>query len=282
MLITAGERKATALLCLALHDMGSTPSRSPAARPASSPTPPTPTPRSSRCGPIASARRVDAGRVPVVGGSQGVSTDRNVTFLGRGGTDTTAVALAHALGADICELYTDVSGVFTSDPRVVPDARKMERISFDELLEMTANGCPKPAMRSVEYARTHGVDLHVRSSFTWEPGTLVTKEEQRHGTGHHLGGRARHRRGQGHRGRRARPARRGRAAVPGAGRSRDQRRPDRAEHLRAGQDRHLLHRAPRRRRGVAGGVRGPGRRDRRHRRSPPTSRSPGSAWSGRA
>ena len=117
------------------------------------------------------------GHVPVVGGSQGVSTDRDVTFLGRGGSDTTAVALAHALGADVCELYTDVSGVFTTDPRVVPDARKMERVSFDELLEMTANGCPKPAMRSVEYARTHGVDLHVRSAFTWEPGTLVHKED---------------------------------------------------------------------------------------------------------
>jgi aspartate kinase len=118
-----------------------------------------------------------AGRVPVVGGAQGVSGEHNVTFLGRGGSDTTAVALAHALGADVCELYTDVSGVFTSDPRVVSDARKMERVSFDELLEMTANGCPKPAMRSVEFARTHGVDLHVRSAFTWETGTLVTKED---------------------------------------------------------------------------------------------------------
>jgi aspartate kinase len=120
---------------------------------------------------------LDAGRVAVVGGAQGVSPERNVTFLGRGGSDTTAVAIAHALGAESCELYTDVSGVFTSDPRVVPDARKMERVSFDELLEMTANGCPKPAMRSVEFARTHGVDLHVRSAFTWETGTLVTKED---------------------------------------------------------------------------------------------------------
>jgi len=117
-----------------------------------------------------------AGRVAVVGGAQGQSAERNVTFLGRGGSDTTAVALAHALGADSCELYTDVPGVFTSDPRIVTTARKMEHITFDELLEMTANGCPKPAMRSVEYARTHGVELHVRSAFTWEPGTVVTKE----------------------------------------------------------------------------------------------------------
>jgi aspartate kinase len=116
--------------------------------------------------------------VAVVAGAQGVSTDRNVTFLGRGGSDTTAVALAKALGADSCELYTDVSGVFTTDPRMVSTARKMQRISFDEMLEMTAVGCPKPAMRSVEVAQRFGVPLHVRSAFTWEPGTLVTKEDQ--------------------------------------------------------------------------------------------------------
>jgi len=81
------------------------------------------------------------------------------------------------LGADACELYTDVTGVFTTDPRVVSTARKMPTVSFDELLEMTATGCPKPAMRSVEYARTHGVRLHVRSAFTWQEGTWVTEEE---------------------------------------------------------------------------------------------------------
>jgi len=106
-----------------------------------------------------------------------VSTDNDVTFLGRGGSDTTAVALANALGADACELYTDVTGVFTTDPRVVPTARRMHSISFDELLEMTATGCPKPSMRSVEYARTHGVRLHVRSAFTWQEGTWVDEEE---------------------------------------------------------------------------------------------------------
>lgn len=177
MLITAGERKATALLCMALHDMG-VDAESFTGSQAGFITDTTHT--NAKILEVRADRirdALDRGRVPVVGGSQGVSTDHNVTFLGRGGTDTTAVALAHALGADICELYTDVSGVFTSDPRVVPNARKMERISFDELLEMTANGCPKPAMRSVEYARTHGVDLHVRSAFTWEPGTLVTKED---------------------------------------------------------------------------------------------------------
>ena len=86
----------------------------------------------------------------MVAGSQGVSGDKDVTFLGRGGSDTTAVALAKALAAETCELYTDVSGVFSADPRVVPAAGKMSSITFDELLEMTATGCPKPAMRSVE------------------------------------------------------------------------------------------------------------------------------------
>jgi aspartate kinase len=100
-----------------------------------------------------------------------------VTFLGRGGSDITAVALAQALGAGACELYTDVSGVFSADPRVVPDARKLHRLSFEEMLEMCASGCPKPEMRSVEYARNHRVRLHVRSSFTWEPGTWVEEED---------------------------------------------------------------------------------------------------------
>ncbi|MCU1454814.1 MAG: Aspartokinase, partial [Acidimicrobiales bacterium] len=176
MLITAGERKATALVCMALHDLGI---------PADSFT-------GSQAGFITDTNHqnakilevradrvraaVDAGRVPVVGGSQGVSTERDVTFLGRGGSDTTAVALAQALGGT-CELYTDVSGVFTTDPRVVPTARRIARISFDEMLEMCAAGCPKPAMRAVEYARTHHVPLHVRSSFTWEPGTWIIEED---------------------------------------------------------------------------------------------------------
>lgn len=177
MLITAGERKAMALVCMALHDLG-VEAESFTGSQAGFITDTTHTnAKILEVRPDRVRAALEAGRVPVVGGSQGVSTERDVTFLGRGGSDTTAVALAHALGADLCELYTDVSGVFTSDPRIVPDARKMERVSFDELLEMTANGCPKPAMRSVEYARTHGVDLHVRSAFTWEPGTLVTKED---------------------------------------------------------------------------------------------------------
>jgi aspartate kinase len=177
MLVTAGERKAMALLCMAVNDLG-VPAESFTGSQAGFLTDTTHMDaKILEVRPDRVRAALDAGRVAIVGGAQGVSTDHDVTFLGRGGSDTTAVALAEALGADTCELYTDVSGVFTSDPRVVTDARKMSRVSFDELLEMTANGCPKPAMRSVEYARNHGVDLHVRSAFTWEPGTLVTQED---------------------------------------------------------------------------------------------------------
>ncbi len=177
MLITAGERKAIALVCMALADAGVDSASY----------------TGSQAGFITDTNHTDAkilevradriaaalaeGRVPVVAGAQGVSTEHNVTFLGRGGSDTTAVALAEALGADACELYTDVSGVYTTDPRLVSEAKKISKISFDELLEMTATGCPKPAMRSVEYARRHGVKLHVRSAFTWEPGTWVVEED---------------------------------------------------------------------------------------------------------
>ncbi|HUO47935.1 MAG TPA: aspartate kinase [Acidimicrobiales bacterium] len=116
-------------------------------------------------------------RVPVVAGFQGVSTDRDVTTLGRGGSDTTAVALAAALGAGACEIYTDVSGVFSADPRIVPTAHRLGRVSFEEMLDIAASGGRVLALRSVEFARNHHVPLHVRSSFTWEPGTWVVEEE---------------------------------------------------------------------------------------------------------
>jgi len=118
-----------------------------------------------------------AGRVPVVAGFQGVSTDRDVTTLGRGGSDTTAVAMAAALGADACEIYTDVSGVFSADPRIVPEARRLSRVSFEEMLDIAASGGRVLSLRSVEFARNHHVPLHVRSSFTWEPGTWVVEED---------------------------------------------------------------------------------------------------------
>jgi aspartate kinase len=120
---------------------------------------------------------LSAGKVPVVAGFQGVSTDRDVTTLGRGGSDTTAVALAVALKADACEIYTDVSGVFSADPRIVPNARRLSRISFEEMLDIAATGGRVLSLRSVEFARNHRVPLQVRSSFTWEPGTWVDEED---------------------------------------------------------------------------------------------------------
>lgn len=121
---------------------------------------------------------IKRGSVPVVAGFQGVSTDKDVTTLGRGGSDTTAVALAAALNADLCEIYTDVSGIFSADPRVVPTAHKLNEISYDEMLELAASGGRVLALRSVEFAKNHHVTLHVRSSFTWEPGTWVREENE--------------------------------------------------------------------------------------------------------
>ncbi len=118
------------------------------------------------------------GSVPVVAGFQGMSTTKDITTLGRGGSDTTAVALAAALKADICEIYTDVSGVFTADPRVVSAAHRINEISYDEMLELAASGGRVLALRSVEFAKNHHVSLHVRSSFTWEPGTWVREENE--------------------------------------------------------------------------------------------------------
>jgi aspartate kinase len=177
MLLSAGERKAMALLCMALHDLGV---------PADSYT-------GSQAGIITDTFHTRAkilevkgdrlrtclaeGRVPVVAGFQGVSTGNDVTTLGRGGSDTTAVALAAALGADACEKYSDVPGVFTADPRIVADARRLAQISFDEMLEIAATGSGVVAFRAVEFARNHGVPIHVRSSFSWEPGTWVREED---------------------------------------------------------------------------------------------------------
>jgi len=117
------------------------------------------------------------GKVCVIAGFQGVSTDKEVTTMGRGASDLTASALAQAMNAESCEIYTDVTGVFTADPRIVPQARKLARVHFDEMLEMAGAGSKVLALRSVEFARNHDVPLHVRSAFTWEPGTWVTNEE---------------------------------------------------------------------------------------------------------
>ena len=122
---------------------------------------------------------LEAGKIVLVAGFQGVSTDsKDVTTLGRGGSDTTAVALAAALGASVCEIYTDVAGVFSADPRIVPSARKLRVVSFEEMLEMSASGAKVLQLRSVEYARNHGVRIHCRSSFEEGTGTLVVAEEE--------------------------------------------------------------------------------------------------------
>ena len=118
------------------------------------------------------------GAIVLVAGFQGVSTSYDVTTLGRGGSDTTAVALAAALKAEVCEIYTDVSGVFSADPRIVPDARKLPVVSFEEMLEMAASGAKVLQLRSVEYARTHDVRIHCRSSFSDEPGTFILGEQE--------------------------------------------------------------------------------------------------------
>jgi aspartate kinase len=174
MLLTAGERISMALLAMAIANLGLK---------ARSYT-------GSQAGVITDdvhgkARIIDVtpgrissaladGAIPIVAGFQGVSQNsKDVTTLGRGGTDTTAVALAAALEADVCEIYTDVDGVFTADPRIVPTARRIPRISYEEMMEMAACGAKVLQLRCVEYARRYGMPIHVRSSFSNRPGTWV-------------------------------------------------------------------------------------------------------------
>jgi aspartate kinase len=179
MLLTAGERISMSLLAMAIADLGTT---------AKSFT-------GSQAGIITDtlhgkARILDvragritdalaAGHAVIVAGFQGVSTEHDVTTLGRGGSDTTAVALAAALGAASCEIYTDVDGVYTADPRIVPEARKLHAVSYEEMLEMAACGARVLVLRSVEYARRYGMVLHVRSSFAEASGTWVREEDER-------------------------------------------------------------------------------------------------------
>ncbi len=179
MLISVGERISCSLCAMAIHDLG---------HEAISLT-------GSQAGIVTDtahgkakivdirARRIhealDAERIVLVAGFQGVSTDLDITTLGRGGSDTTAVALAAALGAEACEIYTDVDGVHTADPRVVPNARKLHAVSYEEMLEMAASGARVLQLRSVEFARNHDVKLHVRSSFSETEGTWIREEDKR-------------------------------------------------------------------------------------------------------
>ena len=128
---------------------------------------------------ISTERMVQAlgeGKIVIVAGFQGVDENYNITTLGRGGSDTTAVALAAVLGADGCEIYTDVDGVYTTDPRIVPEARKIDRISYDEMLELASLGAGVMHSRSIEFAKKYGVPIHVRSSFSDAPGTWIVDE----------------------------------------------------------------------------------------------------------
>jgi len=179
MLISVGERISCALAAMAIHDLGAE---------AISLT-------GSQAGIVTDtvhgrakivdvrARRIhealDQDRIVLVAGFQGVSTDFDITTLGRGGSDTTAVALAAALGAEACEIYTDVEGVYTADQRLVPEARKLHAVSYEEMLEMAASGARVLQVRSVEVARNHHVKLHVRSTFSAADGTWIREEDER-------------------------------------------------------------------------------------------------------
>jgi aspartate kinase len=179
MLLSTGERISCALCAMAIHDMGHeaislTGSQAGIVTDSSHTKARIIDVRADRI-----RQALDQDRIVLVAGFQGVSTDsRDVTTLGRGGSDTTAVALAAALGAEVCEIYTDVRGVYSADPRIVPDARKLPQVSFEEMLEMAASGARVLQLRSVEYARNHGVRIHCRSSFEDGPGTLVVSEEE--------------------------------------------------------------------------------------------------------
>ncbi len=179
MLLTAGERISMALLAMAIKGLGvealsftgSQAGMVTDARHGSA--------RIVEVSPKRVREALDSGAVAIVAGFQGFNRlTGDITTLGRGGSDTTAVALAAALGADVCEIYTDVDGVFTADPRVVPSARKIDRITSEEMLELAAAGAKVLYIRAVEYARRHGVTLHVRSSFNNNEGTLVVNPKE--------------------------------------------------------------------------------------------------------
>jgi len=175
MLLTAGERISMALLAMAISSLGFQ-ARSFTGSQAGVIT--NSTHGRARIIDVTPGRirqTLDTGAIPIVAGFQGVSQDtKDITTLGRGGTDTTAVALAAALNADVCEIYTDVDGVYSADPRIVPRARRLDRITYEEMLEMAACGAKVLHLRSVEYARRYGISVHVRSSFSSHPGTTVT------------------------------------------------------------------------------------------------------------
>jgi len=175
MLLTAGERISMALLAIAIHNLGYE-ARSYTGSQAGVLT--TSTHGRARIIDVTPGRlrnALDEGAIAIVAGFQGVAQDtKDITTLGRGGSDTTAVALAAALHADVCEIYTDVDGVFTADPRIVPSAAHIRRVTYEEMLEMAACGAKVLMLRCVEYARRFSMPIHVRSSYTYRDGTMVT------------------------------------------------------------------------------------------------------------
>src|SRR5688572_5893349 len=177
MMLATGEQVTIALVAMALHTLGLK------ARSLTGPQVGMRTDRGhtkariTQINPERARAALGAGEIVVVAGFQGQSDADEITTLGRGGSDLTAVALAAALKADVCEIYTDVDGVYTADPNVVPDARKLPRVAYDEMLEMASLGAKVLQARSVEFAKKYGVTVHVRSTFKPDPGTIVTREE---------------------------------------------------------------------------------------------------------
>ncbi len=179
MLLSTGEQVSVALMAIAIHSLGHkavslTGAQIGVKTDASY--------RKARIKSIETTRlrkRLDEGNIVIAAGFQGIDDDFNITTLGRGGSDTTAVALAAVLRADACEIYTDVDGVYTTDPRVVPEARRVGRISYDEMLELASLGAGVMHSRSIEFGKKFGVPIHVRSSFTDQPGTMIVAEPER-------------------------------------------------------------------------------------------------------
>jgi aspartate kinase len=177
MLLTAGERISMALLAMAINNLGHEALSFTGSQAGVITTSAHGRARIIDVTPGRIKEALDAGSIAIVAGFQGISQDtKDVTTLGRGGSDTTAVALAAALDADVCEIYTDVDGVFSADPRVVPNARKLKTVTYDEMLELAASGAKVLHLRCVEYARRYNLPIHVRSSFTTNEGTWVVKD----------------------------------------------------------------------------------------------------------
>ena len=184
MLLTAGERISMALLAMTIKGMGADALSFTGSQAGMITTSEHGSAKIVDVTPGRIREALDQGSIAIVAGFQGFSRDsRDITTLGRGGSDTTAVALAAALNAEVCEIYTDVDGIFTTDPRIVPLAKKIDAVSTEEMLELAASGAKVLHLRAVEYARRHGVVLHVRSSFSSEEGTIVYDPAKGHPKG---------------------------------------------------------------------------------------------------